>query len=56
MRVMLYHNTIRCEHFNWPAEAAILDGWFHTGDMATRDDGGFYFIVDRCAITPRAGR
>ncbi len=26
---------------------AIRGGWFHTGDMATRDDDGFYFIVDR---------
>ena len=22
-------------------------GWFHSGDLATRDDDGFYFIVDR---------
>jgi len=27
--------------------AAIVNGWFRTGDMATRDDDGFYFIVDR---------
>ncbi|MGB1763688.1 acyl-CoA synthetase [Alloalcanivorax xenomutans] len=29
------------------AEAIEADGWLHSGDVARRDDDGFYYIVDR---------
>jgi long-chain acyl-CoA synthetase len=42
------HNVMK-GYWNRPdaTEQAIKDGWFHTGDMAKKDDDGFYFIVDR---------
>jgi long-chain acyl-CoA synthetase len=42
------HNVMK-GYWNQPetTAAAIVDGWFRTGDLATRDDDGFYFIVDR---------
>jgi len=42
------HNVMK-GYLGKPEETArvLHDGWFHTGDLARRDDDGYYFIVDR---------
>ena len=42
------HNVMK-GYWNRPdaTAAAVVDGWFHSGDLATRDADGFYFVVDR---------
>ncbi len=42
------HNVM-LGYYNRPEvnETTIVDGWFHTGDIGTRDSDGYYFIVDR---------
>ncbi len=41
--------TIMQGYWNNPSETAgqLKDGWLYTGDIATRDEDGYIFIVDR---------
>ncbi|MEZ4393807.1 MAG: long-chain fatty acid--CoA ligase [Polyangiales bacterium] len=42
------HNVMKSYYKRPEATAeAIRDGWFHSGDIAVRDDDGYYAIVDR---------
>ena len=42
------HNVMK-GYYNRPQETAqvMREGWFRTGDLARRDEDGFYYIVDR---------
>ncbi|HXK22622.1 MAG TPA: AMP-binding protein [Myxococcota bacterium] len=41
--------TVTPGYWNRPDATAdaVRDGWLHTGDLATRDAEGFYYVVDR---------
>lgn len=41
--------TVTRGYWHNPEETSlqIRDGWLHTGDIATQDDDGFFFIIDR---------
>jgi fatty-acyl-CoA synthase len=43
-------NTVMLGYWNMPeanAKAFIDDGWLRTGDVAYRDDDGYYYVCDR---------
>src|SRR5680860_85156 len=42
------HNIMKGYYNNADATTEVMkDGWFRTGDLARRDEDGFYYIVDR---------
>ena len=47
--IVVSSNTVMAGYYRDPAATAavIVDGWFHTGDMAVHDREGYVTIVDR---------
>jgi long-chain acyl-CoA synthetase len=48
-QIVFYGPTITPGYWNRPEATAetVVDGWLQTGDLGTRDEDGFFFVVDR---------
>ncbi|HID53048.1 MAG TPA: long-chain fatty acid--CoA ligase [Anaerolineae bacterium] len=47
--IVIRGHAVMKGYYNKPEanEEAFRGGWFHTGDVATKDEDGYYYIVDR---------
>lgn len=45
----IHSPTLASGYWQRPDETALAfhDGWFHTGDLAKRDEAGYFYVVDR---------
>jgi fatty-acyl-CoA synthase len=55
--LLITSDRLMSGYFELPGETdeAIRDGWYHTGDLAERDDEGYLFIVGRKKEVIRTG-
>ena len=47
--LVMKSDVVMKSYYNHPeaTEEAFRGGWLHTGDVATQDEDGYYYIVDR---------